>query len=167
MGADGPLRDRLARLLADPVAGAGFELEEVAVLPAGRRRRIRIVIDSDDGVSLDDIAAVSTKVSGSLDERDVMGDTAYVLEVTSPGVDRPLTRPAHWRRAAGRLVAFPGPGSGGVPGSGETTGRIVSADDHAVVVDVDGENRSFDYAAIGPGRIRVEFSGRGDDSREA
>lgn len=165
MGADGPLRDRLVELLAEPVAGAGFDLEEVAILPAGRRRRLRVVIDQDGGVSLDDIAAVSTKVSAVLDEQDVLGNTAYVLEVTSPGVDRPLTRPAHWRRAAGRLVSF------AVPGSGETTGRIVSADDGLVVVDVDGRHRSFDYAAIGPGTIRVEFTGRrgddGDDSREA
>lgn len=165
MGADGPLRDRLVELLAEPVAGAGFDLEDVAILPAGRRRRLRVVIDSDDGVSLDDIAVVSRRLSAALDDGDVMGVTAYVLEVTSPGVDRPLTLPAHWRRAAGRLVTFE------VSGSAETTGRIVSADDGAVVVDVGNEHRSFDYAAIGQGTIRLEFTSRrgddGDDSREA
>ena len=72
--------------------------------PAGKRRLLRVVVDRDGGVDLDDVAGVSTAVSAALDESDAMGGAPYVLEVTSPGVDRPLTAPRHWRRATDPLV---------------------------------------------------------------
>ena len=82
-----------------------MDLESVRVSVAGRRRLLRVVVDSDHGVSLDDAADVSRDVSAALlDATDVIGDVPYTLEVSSPGVDRPLTEPRHWRRAAGRLV---------------------------------------------------------------
>jgi ribosome maturation factor RimP len=112
--------------LLEPIVGtSGFDLEELRVEPAGRRRLIRLVVDSDAGVSLDDVAAVSQAVSSALDESDVMGSAPYVLEVTSPGVDRPLTEPRHWRRAAGRLIRAP------LAGGGQIEGRVMTADDEA------------------------------------
>lgn len=156
----------LARLLAPAVAGAGFDLEAVEVRPAGRRRLVKIVVDADGGVSLDDVAEVSQTASELLDSSDVMGASPYVLEVTSPGVDRPLTEPRHWRRAAGRLVAVPLEGADG----GRVEGRVVSADDETVVIDVTpakGKSvkgrpakpvrREFALADLGPGRVQVEF----------
>ncbi|WP_433468127.1 ribosome maturation factor RimP [Spirillospora sp. CA-128828] len=120
----------LTRLLAPAVTGAGFDLEEVDVRPAGRRRLVRIVVDGDDGVGLDDIARLSEAASELLDGSDLMGTSAYVLEVTSPGVDRPLTEPRHWRRAVGRLVVAP------LAEGGQIEGRVVAADDEAVEIDV-------------------------------
>ncbi len=87
-------------------------------------------MDGDDGVALDDIARISEAVSRLLDESDVMGTSPYVLEVTSPGVDRPLTEPRHWRRAVGRLVVAP------LAEGGQIEGRVVAADDRAVEIDV-------------------------------
>ncbi|MQA94632.1 MAG: ribosome maturation factor RimP [Streptosporangiales bacterium] len=146
-------RARLVQLLEPAVAAAGFDLEAVEVTPAGRRRLLRVVVDSDDGVDLDAVATVSHTVSGVLDDSGAMGDAPYVLEVSSPGVDRPLTEPRHWRRATGRLVRAPLPADDGAT----LEGRILAADDDGVTVDVDGEKRRMGYGELGPGRIQVEF----------
>src|ERR671913_2642971 len=118
-------RDRLATVLEPAVREVGYDLEEVVVSPAGRRRMVRVVVDADGGVSLDDVAEVARAVSGVLDEHDdLLGSSPYVLEVTSPGVDRPLTQPRHWRRAVGRLVEVPVAGR-------PVRARVVGADDEA------------------------------------
>src|SRR3954468_24237916 len=94
-----PATVRLTEWVGPVVAGAGYDLEELVVTPAGRRSVVRVVVDRDEGVTLDDIADVSRAVSAALDDNDGdLGPTPYVLEVTSPGVDRPLTDPRHWRR---------------------------------------------------------------------
>ena len=153
--AGGPVdEDRIAAVLRPVVAAAGMDLESVRVSAAGRRRLLRVVVDSDRGVSLDDAAAVSRELSAALDSVAVMGDFPYTLEVSSPGVDRPLTDPRHWRRAVGRLVQVT------VTDSGVVTGRIVSAGSDEVVLDVEGDpktRRRFPYAVLGAGKIQVEF----------
>jgi ribosome maturation factor RimP len=169
--------ERLARLAGPVVRAAGMDLEFVEVTPAGRRRVVKVVVDADGGVSLDDMAEVSRALARELDASDAMGDTPYTLEVSSPGVDRPLTEPRHWRRAAGRLVRVPvtpqesaaQESSGQGPSAGETErnairilrGRVVSAGEDGVVLEIDGEQRTFGYAELGPGRVELEF-GRGD-----
>ena len=92
-------------VVRDAVAGTGFELESLEEVRAGQRWLIRVIIDSDVGVGLDDITTVSRAVSLALDQRDEMIAGPYTLEVTSPGVDRPLTQPRHWRRFAGWGIA--------------------------------------------------------------
>lgn len=140
-------RDQVTAALAPVVEAAGFDLEDVNVTAAGRRSVVRVVVDRDGGVDLDAVADISRVVSDALDADDVMGEVPYTLEVSSPGVDRPLTQPRHWRRAAGRLVT-----AGGI------TGRVVSADDDAVTLDVSGQQRQVPYAELGPGKVQVEFS---------
>ena len=99
----------LHAVVLEAVANAlepGVDLEAVDVRTAGRRKIVRVVIDSDGGIDLDHIDAASQAISVALDAPDLearLGEN-YVLEVTSPGVDRPLTTPTHWRRARGRLV---------------------------------------------------------------
>lgn len=151
-------RQRVHDALQPVVAAAGYDLEDVSVTAAGRRSVVRVIVDRDGGVDLDDVADVSRAVSSELDRADVMGESPYVLEVSSPGVDRPLTEPRHWRRAAGRLVRVT------VTESGQLTGRVTEADDDKVTLDVDGDPRTFGYADLGPGHVQVEFA-REDDSR--
>ena len=148
----GPVDDRrLAGLIRPVVAAAGMDLESVRTTVAGRRRLLRVVVDSDHGVSLDDAALVSREVSATLDSTDVMGDVPYTLEVSSPGVDRPLTEPRHWRRAAGRLVRVKASAEGIVQG------RVLTADADGVTMDINGATRRFAYGDLGAGAIQVEF----------
>lgn len=145
-------REALLSQLAPVVAEHGLDLEDVTVTPAGKRRLLRVIVDGDDGVSLDAVAAVSTDVSRTLDESDVMGGQSYVLEVTSPGVDRPLTQPRHWRRSRGRLVKL------SLTDGGSLEGRVTEAGDDSVLLDVDGMRREVAYPDITGARVQVEFN---------
>jgi ribosome maturation factor RimP len=165
---------RLAGWIAPVVAAAGYDLEELVVTPAGRRSVVRVVVDRDQGVTLDDIAEVSRAVSEVLDQNDDgMGRTPYVLEVTSPGVDRPLTEQRHWRRNTGRLVAVV---VGPAGHTAEVTGRITAVDDAGVTLAVEAQGkpgakkrpptpRQVPWGELGRGRVQVEFGrpGPGDD----
>jgi ribosome maturation factor RimP len=165
--------ERLAGVLEPVISEAGLELESVRAVRAGRRSVLRIVVDSDHGVSLDDIAEISRVVAAAIDASDVMGSGPYTLEVSSPGVDRPLTEPRHWRRASGRLVRVSvaghhrengrlesAPSSSLTPQAdhpGTVEGRIIEAGAAGVTLEVDGELREFGYAELGPGQVQVEF----------
>lgn len=156
-------RRKLRALLEPVVEGAGAELEDVTEQRAGSRRLIRVVVDRDGGVSLDDIAEVTRSVSAALDSYGAMGDAAYVLEVTSPGVDRPLTTPRHWRRASGRLVKAV------LTAGGEVVGRVTAADDESVTLLVAEAERTLGYGEIAKARMQVEFNraeqaGLGEDA---
>ena len=144
-------RDRLAAELTGPMDALGLDLEAVDLTSAGKRRVLRVAIDKDGGVTMDDIADATREVSRVLDETDVMGQQAYTLEVSSPGVDRPLTLPRHWRRNTGRLVKV-------VPEEGDpVTGRITETDDTGAVLDVEGADHRVEYAAVKKAKIQIEF----------
>jgi ribosome maturation factor RimP len=150
-------RDHLLDLLRPVVAEAGYDLEDVAVTAAGRRSLVRVTVDADGGIDLDAVAVVSRLVSDALDaDANTPGSpralaNSYVLEVSSPGVDRPLTEPRHWRRATGRLVRVEVDGR-------QLSGRIGSVDDSGVTLDVDGAERRFEFAQLGRGKVQVEFN---------
>jgi ribosome maturation factor RimP len=151
--AAGPVDDkRLAGILQPVVAAAGLDLESVRVTPVGKRRLLRVVVDSDHGVSLDETADVSREISALLDASNAMGEVPYTLEVSSPGVDRPLTEPRHWRRATRRLVRVK------VAEEGTVLGRVLAVDEAGVTLDLeDGARRAFTYGVLGPGAVQVEF----------
>jgi ribosome maturation factor RimP len=157
--ADSASRARLLQLLTPAVETTGHDLEDLTVSPAGRRKVVRVVVDKDGGVTLDDIADVSRVVSDLLDqpEAEALLAGAYTLEVTSPGVDRPLVQPRHWRRSAGRLVKA-------VLSDGTVTGRVVEADDAQVTLDVDGAKRTLLYGEVVRATVQVEFSRPGEDA---
>ena len=145
---------KIADVIRPAINAAGMDLESVRVTAAGRRRLLRVIVDSDGGVSLDDAADVSRDLSAALDATDVMGNQPYTLEVSSPGVDRPLTDPRHWRRAVGRLVEVT------VTDTGRVSGRVVAADADGVTLDVGGDpenRRNFAYDGLGAGAVQIEF----------
>ena len=168
-----PATERLAGWIAPVVDRGGYDLEELVVTPAGRRSVVRVVVDRDQGVTLDDIAEVSRAVSEVLDANDDGMGRPYVLEVTSPGVDRPLTERRHWRRNVGRLVTTAVSGD-------EVTGRVTDVDEAGVALAVEAKGkpgakkkpptpRHVPWAQLGPGRVQVEF-GRpeaGDEQADA
>jgi ribosome maturation factor RimP len=147
-------RDRLRQVIVPVVERAGYDLEELAVSRAGRRHVLRITVDGDRGVSLDTVADLSREISAALDHAEETGGEfapgEYVLEVSSPGVDRPLTQPRHWRRNIGRRVAVSA-------GDRQLAGRVVAADEAGIVLEVAGQRHEFGYAKLGPGRVQVEF----------
>jgi ribosome maturation factor RimP len=146
-----PSRDLLREIVEPVCAAHGVDLEALEIAPAGRRRRVSVVVDADGGVDLDRCAEVSRAVSTALDASDVLGDGPYTLEVGSPGVSRPLRLPRHWRRNVGRLVRV------ALADGGDLVARIVAADDAAVVLDVDGSLRELPHNAIDNARVQVEF----------
>jgi ribosome maturation factor RimP len=146
------LSDRLGVLLAAPLGDLGLDLEGVDVSTAGKRRVLRVAIDKDGGVSLDDVADATRAVSRTLDDADAMGERPYTLEVSSPGVDRPLTLPRHWRRNRDRLVKVT------LADDTSVTGRIGDSDDDAVTLDVDGQERRLPYVEVRRAKVQVEFN---------
>ena len=146
---------RLEALLEAPLSDLGLDLEAVELSAAGKRQVLRIAVDQDGGISMDDIADATRLASQLLDESDVMGEAAYTLEVSSPGVDRPLTLPRHWRRNAERLVKV-------TLADGTTlTARVVRSDDESVVLRPDDkradQDRTVAFADIQKAKIEIEF----------
>ena len=151
-------RDRITAAVTDPLGALGFDLEAIELTPAGKRRMLRLAVDRDGGVTLDDIAEATRRVSQAIDDADAMGEAPYTLEVTSRGVDRPLTMPRHWRRNRDRLVKV-------TTTEGETlTGRIGDSDDERVTLDVSGQQRQVDYAEVGKALVQVEFNRKHTDA---
>lgn len=95
---------RAADVVERCIAELGIDLDGVELRGSGPKRVLRVVIDREGGVPLDVITEASRELSRELDRSDVMGSVAYTLEVTSRGVDRPLTLARHWERNVGRLV---------------------------------------------------------------
>jgi ribosome maturation factor RimP len=146
------VRERIEQELVTPLAALGLDVEAVELTPAGKRRILRVAVDGDEGVTLDAVADATRTVAEVLDASDVMGEQPYTLEVTSRGVDRPLTLPRHWRRNTDRLVKV-------TTADGETlTGRIVASGEGAVTLDVDGTPRELAYDEVGRALVQVEFN---------
>jgi ribosome maturation factor RimP len=142
----------LENFLRPIVEQFGCDLEAADITPAGRRRLLRVLVDRDGGISLDDVADVTRAISKALDVDDIMGGGAYTLEVSSPGVDRPLTLPRHWRRNRTRLVAVT------LTDGEKLTGRIKTASDDAAELDVDGGLRTVTYADVAKAKVQIEFN---------
>lgn len=146
--------ETLEPVVADAVARAGFDLELLHVQQAGRRQLVKVVVDSDtadSGIGLDQVAEVSRAVSDALDalEDSLLGGS-YTLEVTSPGIDRPLTKPRHWRRARLRKVAVR-------QGEDSYTARVGDADEQGVNLLVGKDVRHVRYQDIVHAVVEVEF----------
>jgi ribosome maturation factor RimP len=137
-------------VVEDVVGAAGLDLEDVVVRRAGQRSLVQIVVDRDGGVDLDTVAVTARGCSDALDSIELFGG-AYDLEVSSPGVDRPLTEPRHWRRNTGRLVAAK------LRDGKTVTGRIVAIDDDGIVLSVGSRERTIAYADLVRGVVQVEF----------
>jgi ribosome maturation factor RimP len=166
----GAAADRLHALLEPAIAELGYDLEAVRVSQVAKRRRVEVVVDGESGVSMDAVADVARVVSDKLDGAEgsaVMGDQAYMLEVTSPGVDRPLTLPKHWRRAKSRLVKAV------LTDGGTVTGRVLDSDEDGVLLEVPGKKkgtvaqRRLSFAEVAKARMEVDFSRRDDEPDEA
>jgi ribosome maturation factor RimP len=142
------LKDQIFELVDPLVNNAGLVLEEVQVQTPGKHRFVTIIVDSETGLNLDQVTDASRLIGEALDGANFMGETPYTLEVTSPGVDRPLTAPRHWRKNIDRLVKV-------TKSDGEVfKARILSAADNQAVLD----NGAIEYGDIKRAIIEVEFN---------
>lgn len=148
---------RLRAIVTEVTDAHGYDLEEFTARTVGRRRVVRVVVDRDGAVSLDDAAELSREISARLDgPEDPMGELPYTLEVTSPGVGRPLREPRHFRRARGRLLAVS-------TAQGAQTGHLLRAGETGIdllVTGKKGEVRTVElaYGDITAAKVEVEFS---------
>jgi len=144
--------ERVRDVVAPAVSGAGLFLEDVTVHPAGKRTLVRVTVDLDaeheGAVDLDSIAEAARAVSEALDAADVIRGE-HVLEVSSPGTDRPLTEPRHFARARGRLVSLT------LTDGSQVSGRVVAADAGSVELE---DGRSIELSAIARGQVEVELN---------
>ena len=165
------------RAVLEPVLVAlGLVVEDLSVTPAGRRRLVRVLVDTDISgldagdttttvtpLSLDDVAEATRAVSDALDASDVMGDAPYVLEVSSPGVGRRLTSREQLRRQVGRLVEVAHTG-------GSDTGRLVEVGADALTLDVPATKKeparavTLELDAVEHAVVQVEFRRSGADA---
>ncbi len=155
-GRDVAVKDQQIAPLLEPVlAQFGLELEVVDIVPAGKRRLLRVVVDGDGpegtGPLLDDIAEATQAISTTLDAVDVTGSSPYTLEVSSRGTSRPLTKPQHWRRNLTRLVTV-------TRGAQQITGRIIASDAEAATLDVDGTEQLINFADVDKALIQLEMN---------
>ncbi|MBW5252351.1 ribosome maturation factor RimP [Streptomyces poriferorum] len=159
--------ERLRGLVEPLVSAEQLDLEEIEVSRAGRRRVLRIIVDSEEGVELDACADLSRAISAKLDETDAMGEDEYVLEVSSPGADRPLTEHRHYVRATGRLARLT------LNEGGELVARILAVDEEGLDLEVPGvkgrkpTSRRIAFDEIARARVELEFNRKDKKEEEA
>ena len=145
-----------AETLVRPVIeGAGLDLVEVALRRESGRRILRVVVDRDGGVDVDTIAELSEKVSRRLDLEGYAAPGPYALEVSSPGIERALRRPAEYRRAIGATVKVRTKTP--IEGTTSATGTLVAADDDAFSLEVAGAERRIRYVDVASARTVVDW----------
>ena len=147
------LASNITELLNPAVTRAGFVLEEVTVTPVGKRRLISVVVDCENrNPSLDEVTVVSKEVSAILDTYTQLGEMPFTLEVTTPGIDRPLTELRHWKKNVGRLVKI-------TPHTGEKyVSRIKEVLPRKVILENKGQEVTVTYSDISRAQIEVEFN---------
>ena len=146
---DGPLQE----LLAPVVAASGLELDSVTRTRSDAMPLLRVVVEAPigaDGIDSDTLADVSRAVSKALDTADPI-DGEYLLEVSTPGAERELTKVGHWMRQIGRLVRIK------LRAGGYVSGRVSDASETSATIDVDGEATTIDYQDMRKARSRVDF----------
>jgi ribosome maturation factor RimP len=144
-------REQILQILEPIASNMGLDLEDVEIKSAGKHSIVQVSIDKDGGINLDEVAQISNQISEALDAKDILGEKPYTLEVGSPGIDRALTLPRHWRRNNGRLVKINF-------GSNTEIGRILESDDEKVSLEVKGKTRSINFDKIDKAFVQVEFN---------
>ena len=147
------LASNITELLNPAVTRAGFVLEEVTVTPVGKRRLISVVVDCENrNPSLDEVTVVSKEVSAILDTYTQLGEMPFTLEVTTPGIDRPLTELRHWKKNVGRLVKI-------TPHTGEKyVSRIKEVLPREVILENKSSEVTVAFSDISRAQIEVEFN---------
>lgn len=150
------LTQAITDLISPAVTEAGFYLEEVQIASPGSHRILTCVVDGLTPLNLDQVTVVSRIISDLLDSADVIGDTPFTLEVTSPGVDRPLTEVRHWTKNLTRLIKIT------LNDESVITGRLIEFDETSatLVENIKGriKNHTVAFADIKRAVVEIEFN---------
>jgi len=150
------LKDQIAQLVTPEVEAAGYFLEEVHLVTPGNQRIVTCIVDGESALNLDQVTSASKIISGLLDEAAFMGETPFTLEVTSPGIDRPLTLPRHFAKNLTRLLKVT------LNDGNVVTGRIASNSDTSVLLEVaekkETKELSIDFIDIKRAVVEIEFN---------
>ena len=141
------VKEEVAAVIAPIIQATGNYLEDITIQSAGKRRMITVIVDSDTHLNLDQVTVVTKEISEVIENLAALGEIPFTLEVTSPGVDRPLTLPRHWAKNLGRLV------KASLNDGGEVKGRIGQSTQVSVLID----EATISYADIKKAVLEVEF----------
>lgn len=150
------LKDQITELVTPALSQAGYFLEDINIVSPGQHRIVTVIVDGESALNLDQVTVASKLVSELLDEAPFMGETAFTLEVTSPGIDRPLTLPRHFAKNVTRLLKV-------VKVDGEVvTGRITSNTETEVTLSVTDKKKISDVvipiSEIKRATVEIEFN---------
>ena len=140
-------KEDISAAVTPALSALGFYLEDVTITSAGRRSMLTIIVDGDTHLSLDQVTSATKAISEIVESLQSLGDTPFTLEVTSPGLDRPLTKPRHWRKNIDRLVKVV------LLDGNEIKGRIKAASEDSATVD----QSEINFADIKRASLEVEF----------
>ncbi len=140
-------KEKIAAALAPIIEASGNFLEDLTITSAGKHRILTVVVDSEKHLTLDEVTAVTKSLSEVVENLSEIGDLPFTLEVTSPGVDRPLTLPRHWRKNVGRLINIT------LNDESKVNGRIGESTDSDVQID----ESKINFADIKKATIEIEF----------
>ena len=140
-------KEDISAAVTPALSALGFYLEDVTITSAGRRSMLTIIVDGDTHLSLDQVTSATKAIGEIVESLQSLGDTPFTLEVTSPGLDRPLTKPRHWRKNIDRLVKVV------LLDGKEIKGRIKAASEDSAIVD----QSEINFAEIKRASLEVEF----------
>jgi ribosome maturation factor RimP len=150
------LKDQIAQLVTPSVEEAGYFLEDVHVVTPGNQRIVTCIVDGESALNLDQVTSASKIISGLLDEAAFMGETPFTLEVTSPGIDRPLTLPRHFAKNVTRLLKVT------LNDGNVVIGRITSSSESSVLLEVTEKKASkevsIELSDIKRAVVEIEFN---------
>ena len=141
------MQNDVASAIRPIIEAAGNYLEEVKIVAAGKRKLITVIVDSDSYLNLDQVTAVTRSISDVIEGVPSLGDAAFTLEVTSPGTDRPLTLPRHWKKNQGKLVKI------SLNDGSEIEGRITESNESSVELD----SSTVNFSDIKKALLQIEF----------
>ncbi len=155
------LKDQISELITPALAQAGYFLEDVNLVTPGQHRIVTVIVDGESALNLDQVTVATKLISSLLDEATFMGETPFTLEVTSPGIDRPLTLARHYAKNVDRLLKV-------VKTDGDVvTGRISSSNESEVVLTVAEKKESKEvlikYSDIKRATVEIEFNRKDGD----
>jgi ribosome maturation factor RimP len=140
-------KEQVAAVITPAIEALGFYVEDISITSAGRRSMLTVIVDGDTHLSLDQVTVATKAISEIVENLPTLGNNPFTLEVTSPGLDRPLTKPRHWRKNKDRLIKI-------VLNDGkEITGRIKDSTDDQVIVD----EQKVAFVDIKRATLEIEF----------